>query len=90
MGLTTYADRKGRRVCVRCEGPLSTRTLCEEHRMAQCVAMAPRTRRMRAWWRSQGLCLACGRLPVPGTKHCAACAERNAEWKQAKGKLNRR
>ena len=86
MGLTTYADRKGRKVCVRCEAPLASRTLCADHLEAQRVAMAPRTRRIRAYWKARKLCLGCGRIPVPGTKHCGACAERNSEWKAGQRK----
>ena len=83
MSLSTYARRKGDRLCVVCESPeLATRTLCEPCRKKQCKAMAPRTRRMRAFWRAQKRCLYCGREPMPNTKYCGACAERGAGQKK--------
>lgn len=86
MGSHTYARRKFEGLCVICEAPAAPHTMCPMHLEAQRKKMASRTKRMRIYWRKQKLCITCGRIPVPGTKSCAACSERNAEWKAGRRK----
>jgi hypothetical protein len=77
LGLYTYWRRLNEGVCTRCCSPeLATKTLCEPCRQRQKAIMYPRTKRLRMWWRSQGLCIYCGKIRAPGLKSCDYCADR--------------